>query len=123
MQVIRHTDSDFQNAIRRLNRNAEPSADVEKSVREIIAKVRAGGDDALVELGVKFGGPKLAVTQLRVSAAELRDAKKRVDAATKKAIAASHANVRDFAKRGSIRFSASAFTCPAAPRHSFRQRS
>ncbi len=99
MQILRHTDPDFQKTISRLNRSAEPSAEVERSVRAIVAKVRQEGDSALLALGVQFGGPKLRADQLRVTAAEIRAAKKRVDAATKKAIAASHANVRDFAQR------------------------
>ncbi len=99
MQIIRHSDPDFSQSIRKLNRHAEPSAQVEATVRELVAKVRTGGDEALIELGVKFGGPKLKAAQLRVSAAEIRNAKKAVDDATKAAIALSHSNVRAFALR------------------------
>ncbi len=93
MRVLRHTDPDFQIAVAALQRKAMPAPEVESTVREIIAAVRARGDVALLELTAKFGGPKLAIGDLRVRG------KAKVDAATKRAIAESHENVQDFARR------------------------
>jgi histidinol dehydrogenase len=99
MRVVKHTDSNFGAVAKSLNRDAAPSAEIENTVLEIIAQVREQGDAALLRFTAKFGGPEMNTGELRVSAAELRAAKKSVDAATKKAIATAHANVRDFARR------------------------
>ena len=99
MRILRHSDPDFSSALGGLSRMSAPSPDVENSVREIIAAVRARGDAAVLELSEKFGGPKLRADQLRVSAAEFRDAKKNAGAETKSAVALAHENVRDFARR------------------------
>src|SRR5260221_2396625 len=93
MRILRHTDADFSKALARLQRKSEPRPEVEASVREIIRAVRENGDAALIELTQKFGGPKLTAKQLRMAA------KAKVDAATREAIATSHANVRAFAER------------------------
>jgi histidinol dehydrogenase len=93
MRILRHSDPDFSEAVAALQRKAAPHPQVENTVREIICAVRAEGDSALLEYTEHFGGPRLAAKQLRVNA------KPKVDAATKDAIATAHANVRDFARR------------------------
>ncbi len=97
MRILRHTDPDFARALKTLQRRAEPAADVEAVVREIIAAVRTRGDAAVREFTEKFGGPRLR--ELRVSTEELRAAQTGVDAKAKAAIALAHANVLDFARR------------------------
>src|SRR5207244_3130404 len=99
MRILRYDDSDFITALKPLQRSFAPSPDVEKTVREIIATVRERGDAALIELTEKFGGSRLHPDQLRVSSSELRAAGKNVEAQTKRAIAAAHENVCDFARR------------------------
>ena len=96
MRVIRYDRPGFDKTPKRLDRASTPSDEVQKMVAEIIAAVRKKGDAALLAFTVKFGGPKLKPAQMRVSAEDIAHAKKRIDAGTKKAIAASHANVRDF---------------------------
>ncbi|MGC3988073.1 MAG: histidinol dehydrogenase [Chthoniobacteraceae bacterium] len=93
MRIIRHTDSDFASAVESLKRKAEPIPQVEQTVREIIAAVRKDGDQALFTYTEKFGGPKLSAKHLRVTG------KPKVSATVKEAIATSHANVFDFARR------------------------
>jgi histidinol dehydrogenase len=93
MRILRHTDPDFANALAALQRHAAPAPEIERTVREIVAEVRARGDAALLEYTAKFGGATMTAAQLRVSG------KPSVDAATKRAIATAHANVRDFAKK------------------------
>src|SRR5207302_8675844 len=99
MRILRHTDPHFATALKQLQRSFTSSPEVEKTVREIIVAVRERGDAALIELTEKFGGPGLVADQLRISQGELRDAKRNISAQTKKAIAAAHENVRNFARR------------------------
>jgi histidinol dehydrogenase len=93
MRILRNSDPDFPNALAALQRKAVPHPQIEKTVREIIHAVCTEGDSALLEFTERFGGPRLAAKQLRVTA------KPKADAATKTAIATAHANVRDFAMR------------------------
>ena len=93
MRILRHTDTGFSKALTALQRKSAPAPEVEETVRAIIAHIRARGDAALLEYTAKFGGPTILAKQLRVRR------KPSVDAATKRAIVTSHANVRDFAKR------------------------
>jgi histidinol dehydrogenase len=93
MRIIRYDQPDFATTLQTLRRRAESSPDVQKTVREIIEAVRAGGDDALRELTVRFGGPQLRANEFRVNA------RARVNAATRRAITAAHRNVLSFARR------------------------
>lgn len=54
-----------------LSRKRETSVDVDTTVREIVADVRARGDAALVALTAKFDHVELDAASLRVSAAEI----------------------------------------------------
>lgn len=99
MRILRYTDPKYTEALRALNRHAAPSAEVYATVQEIVEQVRQHGNRALFELTRKFGGPALTEKTVRVSAAELKAAAKRVAQETKDAIAASHANVRQFAEK------------------------
>ncbi|MEI8343053.1 MAG: histidinol dehydrogenase, partial [Verrucomicrobiota bacterium] len=84
MRIFRSSDKNFISDLSALQRKSAPSPQVEQTVREIIAAVRAKGDTALAEYTEKFGGPKLKAGNLRVTEAEIQAAGKRVDAATKK---------------------------------------
>lgn len=97
MRILRHNAPGFSEAIATLNRRAIPAPELERTVSEIISAVRTRGDDALLELTERFGGPRLTSSQLRVSPKEIRAAK--VDGAARKAIGESHANVHAFAQR------------------------
>ena len=93
MKVIRHTQPGFAAALRSLQRVSEPHPQVEKTVREVIAAIRAEGDAALLRYTEKFGGPKLTAAKLRVTGSP------KVDARTRAAVAVSHANVLAFARQ------------------------
>ncbi len=99
MRTLHFSDPDYPAALQALNRTAEPSAEVEATVSQIITRVRREGDAALFAYTEKFGGPQLTSDTVRVSAAELDAASGSVDEATRAAIAVSHANVRDFSLR------------------------
>ena len=93
MKVLRHDDADFAAAMRAFQRRATPHPQIEATVRAIVQAVRDEGDAALIEFTKRFGGPRLAAKELRVTA------KARVDAKTKAAIATAHANVLAFARK------------------------
>jgi histidinol dehydrogenase len=82
-----------------LNRQAEPRAEVRETVAEVITAVRNKGDAALLAYSVKFGGPKLAPTKIRVTPAEIKKARAYLTPAVRKALTASIANVTAFAKK------------------------
>ena len=100
MRLIKYTDKNFASAIRKLDRRSAPPLGVEEVVKGIIAEVKSRGDAALIELSNRFDKADFkSARDLRVTPAELAAAENAVDAATKKAIAASRKNVTDFAKR------------------------
>jgi histidinol dehydrogenase len=93
MRILRFNEKNFAKSLDGFRRRAVPTPALEATVREIIDAVRARGDAALLEYTAKFGGPTLTARQLR----ETRRPK--VPAATAKAVASAHANVRSFAQR------------------------
>ncbi|MDQ3625133.1 MAG: histidinol dehydrogenase [Verrucomicrobiota bacterium] len=95
MRILRHSDPDFPQVVRSLQRKAIPDPHVEKTVREIIRAVREEGDLAVLELTARFGGPRLEASELRVN----DDDEPAVDAATREAIATAHHNVLEFANQ------------------------
>jgi histidinol dehydrogenase len=99
MRLISYKDRDFSRSIAGLNRQAEPRAEVRETVSEIIAAIRKKGDAALIDYSVKFGGPKLTASRLRVTPAEIKKARASLSPETKKALMASIANVTAFAKK------------------------
>jgi histidinol dehydrogenase len=98
MKVFRPTDANYAAALSKLNRRAEASEHVREVVASVIAKVRADGDAALLELTAKFDGAHLSAAQLRVTDAELAAAEAQVDADTRAALEAAKRNVQAFAK-------------------------
>jgi len=99
MRILRYSDPGFSEAICTLDRNAAPSAEVHSTVADIVKRVQHKGDYAVFEFTEKFGGPKLTADTVRVTAEEFEAADAAVSQTTKDAVAASHANVRDFAER------------------------
>lgn len=98
MQLIRPTDRNFADALRKLDRRAVPAPDVQATVTEILAAVESEGDRALLRYTEKFGGPKLTAARLRVTDAEIATALDSLPATTRRAITAARRNVRAFAK-------------------------
>lgn len=100
MRTIRYTQKNFQSAIKKLDRRSAPPEGVEKFVTKTIEQVRDHGDKAILELSKKFDKADFKNGKaLRVTEAEMAEAESHVDAATKKAIAASRKNVIQFAKK------------------------
>jgi histidinol dehydrogenase len=99
MRMISYKDRGFSRALAELNRQAEPRAEVRETVSEIIAAMRRKGDAALIDYSVKFGGPKLTPSKIRVTPAEIKKARASLTPEVKRALAASIANVTAFAKK------------------------
>ena len=97
--MISYKDRGFSRALAELNRQAEPRAEVRETVSEIIAAMLRKGDAALIDYSVKFGGPKLTPSKIRVTPAEIKKARDSLTPEVKKAIAASIVNVTAFAKK------------------------
>ncbi len=98
MKIIRHTDADYAEALRSLDRRAEASDQVREVVAEVIREVRARGDEAVLEYTAKFDKAALTPGTLRVTEAEIAAAQAATDARTMEALEAAHRNVRSFAQ-------------------------
>jgi histidinol dehydrogenase len=99
MHVIRPGDRGYDKLFKRLNRRSAPDPKVREVVSEIIEAVAHEGDEAVVRLTEKFGGPLLDVSRLWVTPAELNAAHSELPKDIRKAIRSTKANVRAFAKR------------------------
>ncbi|MDB6139168.1 MAG: histidinol dehydrogenase [Verrucomicrobiaceae bacterium] len=98
MKIIRHTDPDYADAIRSLNRRAEASEHVRDVVGGVIREVRARGDEAVLEFTAKYDGVQLTAETLRVTPAEIEAAVAATSEKTLQALNAAHRNVRAFAE-------------------------
>ncbi len=93
-------DGDFEDRFTALLAVKRESArDVNDAVAAIIAKVRAEGDGALVELTQRFDGLDLRAAGIRVGAAEIAAARAKVDAKTLAALELAHARILAHHKR------------------------
>ena len=99
MRILRPKDKGYAAALAGLQRNSSPDPAVSKTVADILAKVAAKGDAALLEFTKKFGGPALKPSEISVTPAEIAEACNGLPKDTWKAIDAARANVRAFAKR------------------------
>lgn len=99
MRILRPSDKGYAKQITSLNRRFLSDPAVCASVTEILAGVRADGDKALVHYVKKFGGPDLEPRQVPVTPSEVAQAIAALPAHVKKALDASRANVKAFAKK------------------------
>lgn len=99
MQVIRPASRGYSNFLKKLNRQATPDPKVHKVVADVLSAVEKDGDQALLAFTEKFGGPKLAPSEIFVPPAEIMEARRSLPADVRKAITAARTNVRAFAKR------------------------
>lgn len=99
MRLLNFKSAGFERVIAGLDRHAEPSNEVRKTVADILAAVRKTGDQALLEYSVKFGAPAMKAAQIMVSREEIREARASLSPDIRKALSASLSNVRAFAKK------------------------
>ena len=101
MKILRWNDPDFAARIETLNRRATVDESVRATVAEIIGQVRDGGDEALLRIMARFGGPERQdASTLRISSADLAAAENTLDAGTRRALQLAHVNVSTFARKG-----------------------
>ncbi len=103
MQKIEYSDTPkFTNALRTFCEQATVSGDVSKVVSEVLADVRAHGDQAVLQYTQKFDGAKLnasGANGMRVDPSEMSAAVKTLSPADRKAIRESIAMVKEFHKK------------------------
>jgi histidinol dehydrogenase len=97
---LKTADPDFEDRFKALLAvKRETASDVNDAVAAIIAKVRAEGDSALIELTRRFDGLDLEVAGIRVAAAEIEAACAKIDAKTLAALELAHERILDHHKR------------------------
>lgn len=97
---IKYSDTaEFKKSLASFCEQATETGDVSAVVAEVLAKVQAGGDAAVLEYTEKFDGAKLKPNEMRVGAAEMQVAVKSISASDRKAIRESIAIVKDFHKQ------------------------
>jgi histidinol dehydrogenase len=100
MKIIRWNDPDFSAQIATLDRRAQSSETVRATAAEIIGHIRTGGDEALLRLTARFGGPEFpGPAAFRVTTEDFAAAEKSLEPAARKALQISHANITAFARR------------------------
>jgi len=98
MKVIKRNQKDFLSNLSALTKRAAFTNDVDISVKQILAQVKEGGDQALVDLALKFDQATLHKNQLRVTKEEFTDAEQRTSEEQKSAINTAIQQVRAFSK-------------------------
>ncbi|UCI19257.1 histidinol dehydrogenase [Mesorhizobium sp. B2-1-8] len=98
--TLRQSDADFEQRFAAfLLTKREVSADVDAVVRDIIARVRAEGDAALIDYTQKFGGGDLADLGIAVSAEDIAGAYAEADPATVEALKFARDRIRSHHQR------------------------
>ena len=86
-------------AILQRRSSAGAGSEVESAVRDILAQVRAGGDQAVAELTARFDGVDLTPGRFRVPPQALEDAREAMDPDLAQALEEAAANIERFHRR------------------------
>src|SRR5437899_2601132 len=98
--TLSHTDADFERRFSAfLTTKREVSADVEAVVRDIIARVRAEGDKALIDYTLKFDKADLGTLGIAVSRNDIAKAYAAADSATVEALKFARDRIRSHHER------------------------
>jgi len=93
-------DRDFEDGFKSLlGQKREQAEDVGDTVTAILARVRAEGDRALIDLTLKFDGLDLCEAGMRITEAEIDAAQAKVDQATRDALQLAHDRILDHHQR------------------------
>ncbi|MGZ9089885.1 MAG: histidinol dehydrogenase, partial [Rhodoplanes sp.] len=93
-------DADFEDRFKALlAAKRETSADVNDTVAAIIARVRAERDSALIELTATYDGLDLAKAGIKITPAEIAQARAKIDAKTLAALELAHDRILDHHRR------------------------
>jgi histidinol dehydrogenase len=99
IEILRAGTAGFDDRLRAIALRAETSdGDVEPAVREIVDRVRRGGDRALVEATARFDRVDVA-GRLEVPRRELRAAEQSLEPAARRALQLAARRIRDFHRR------------------------
>ena len=100
MNVIRHTDPDFAEQLRRMAGASDLfDKTIEERTRTILDSVYARGDAAVLELTERFDGAALRAEQLGVTQAELLSASLKADSTLRGAVDMACRNIETFSRR------------------------
>ncbi|TIX26458.1 MAG: histidinol dehydrogenase, partial [Mesorhizobium sp.] len=98
--TLRQTDTDFEQRFSAfLTTKREVSADVEAVVRDIISRVRAEGDKALIDYTLKFDKADLGALGIAVSKDDIAKAYEAADPATVEALKFARDRIRSHHER------------------------
>jgi histidinol dehydrogenase len=100
MRTLCSSDPSFQAELAHFCAAATPPPAMQAAVTEILAAVRARGDDAVAEYTRKFDRAELTPAQFRVTAAELAAAAKSLTREQRAAIRTAHRNIVAYNRRG-----------------------
>lgn len=100
MRILSYSAKTFQDELAAFCRNSTVPKEISEAVAGILADVRQRGDEAVSYYAAKFDGAKLAPRAFRVKESELQAATKRLPAAERKALAATHAAVLAYNEKG-----------------------
>jgi histidinol dehydrogenase len=97
LKVLTTTDVDFSTEFQHLlSRGEAAESSVESQVRAILARVQCEGDQAVLDLTMRFDGVPLTSESMRVTLAEIRAAYEQCSAETLAALRAAAENIRRF---------------------------
>jgi histidinol dehydrogenase len=98
--TLRQQDADFEQRFSAfLTTKREVSADVEAVVRDIVARVRAEGDKALIDYTLKFDKADLGALGIAVSKDDIAKAYEAADPATVEALKFARDRIRSHHER------------------------
>jgi len=100
MRTLATTEKNFSDELAAFCRGASVPRDIADAVAAILADVRQRGDEAVSHYAAKFDGAKLRAREFRVKPAEIAAAAKRLPPAERRALAAAHAAIVAFNRRG-----------------------
>ena len=100
MRILKFSDSGFDAEFRRIEQRAEAvPAEIEETVKTIIADVRRRGDAALFELTARFDRLELTAATLEVTAAEIEAALSKVSSAALAALELAAARIAAYHRK------------------------
>jgi histidinol dehydrogenase len=100
MKVIRHSDANFVQKLRKVTGSSSLfDAEIEQRTNAIVHDVFVRGDDAVLDFTEKFDGVKFSAEQLAVTQAELLAASLKADESLRAAMAEAEKNIASFAKK------------------------
>ena len=99
MEILSHNQPDFAARFTALLDRQRHDPAVEQAAAAVLEQVRTGGDAAVAALARKFDGAELVPGHFTVAAAEIAAAAAKLSPAQRRAIAAAHRQIADFARR------------------------